>query len=148
MDQFHVEKLRTTPGIYYEEIGTLHTIKEVWKLAIQLNLSPIQLRESTLETTMTTLKQICNNTQQDTLCSTLSTTMEPMIKSVKNELQTIHDLVGKKKPREKRGLIDGLGSIIKSITGNLDADDAQKIEEKIQQVTNRQATDENILKEN
>lgn len=33
--------------------------------------------------------------------------------------------------REKRGLINGLGSIVKAITGNLDADDAIKFEQEI-----------------
>lgn len=33
--------------------------------------------------------------------------------------------------REKRGLINGLGSIVNAITGNLDADDAIKFEQQI-----------------
>lgn len=42
------------------------------------------------------------------------------------------------KTRPKRGLINGLGSIIKSITGNLDQEDAQKYEEAIKILSNNQ----------
>lgn len=37
-----------------------------------------------------------------------------------------HLLINHEKPRQKRGLINGLGSIIKSITGNLDAEDEKR----------------------
>lgn len=42
------------------------------------------------------------------------------------------------KTRSKRGLINGLGSVIKAITGNLDQEDAQKYEKAINTLTNNQ----------
>lgn len=38
--------------------------------------------------------------------------------------------------RKKRGLIDGLGSVVKAITGNLDATDAEKYDKFIEQIRN------------
>lgn len=40
--------------------------------------------------------------------------------------------------RHKRGLINGLGNIIKAISGNLDADDAMKYDQAISELTNNQ----------
>lgn len=40
--------------------------------------------------------------------------------------------------RQKRGLVDGLGSIIKSITGNLDQRDAEKYDDIISKISNNQ----------
>ena len=39
--------------------------------------------------------------------------------------------------RKRRGLIDGLGTVVKSITGNLDHEDAAKYEEEISKIKNR-----------
>lgn len=39
--------------------------------------------------------------------------------------------------RRRRGLINGLGTVVKSITGNLDSDDAAKFEEEISNIRNK-----------
>lgn len=41
-----------------------------------------------------------------------------------------------RKPRYKRGLIDGLGSVVKAITGNLDQEDARRFENQIREIRN------------
>lgn len=55
---------------------------------------------------------------------------------------------GIKRGKVKRGLIDGLGTMIKSITGNLDANDARQINDQIVTIAEKQKTIENVLKEN
>jgi len=47
------------------------------------------------------------------------------------------------KSRRTRGLINGLGSVVKSITGNLDAEDAERLEEEIRKTQE----EEKILRE-
>lgn len=49
--------------------------------------------------------------------------------------------------KSKRGLINGLGSIIKSITGNLDQNDAEKYEKAIQTLTDNQNKMKVIMKD-
>lgn len=49
--------------------------------------------------------------------------------------------------RNKRGLIDGLGSIIKSITGNLDQSDAEKYEQAINTLSDNQRKLKTIVKD-
>lgn len=49
--------------------------------------------------------------------------------------------------RQKRSLIDGLGTIIKSITGNLDANDAQKYDNAISQLSSNQNEIKILVKE-
>lgn len=46
----------------------------------------------------------------------------------------IEQLIPNQKLRKRRGLINGLGSIIKSLTGNLDQEDAVKYDHKIEQL--------------
>lgn len=51
------------------------------------------------------------------------------------------------KHRQKRGLIDGLGSIIKSITGNLDQNDARKYETAISTLSENQIKIKTLVKD-
>ena len=50
--------------------------------------------------------------------------------------------------RKKRGLINGLGSVIKSITGNLDAQDAEYYDKLIDELKNNQQTIQKNLMQN
>lgn len=47
--------------------------------------------------------------------------------------------------KQKRGLVNGLGSIVKSITGNMDANDGQEIEEKIDTLKEKERNLTNAL---
>lgn len=67
-------------------------------------------------------------------------------KTYRNQIEYSLDIIGKKiksltpQVRKRRGLIDGLGTIVKSITGNLDHEDATKFEEEIANIRNRVRT--------
>lgn len=59
-----------------------------------------------------------------------------LVKSLQNNLQMIKIILESKHPkrRKARGLINGLGSVIKSVTINLDAEDAIRLEEEIRKM--------------
>lgn len=147
-EKFHVEKLKNTPGIYYEEIGALRLVKGIWKTAIHMDLDQIKEKEEPLRTVLIILKKKCKETSNDMLCSTITNNLEPMMEKLHGKIEAIYDFVGKSDKRMKRGLINGLGTVIKSITGNLDQEDAEKIDEKINGIIGKQITDEETLKEN
>lgn len=64
-------------------------------------------------------------------------------KTYRNQIEYSLSNIGKKikfltpQVRKRRGLIDGLGTVVKSITGNLDHEDAAKFEEEILNIKNR-----------
>lgn len=49
--------------------------------------------------------------------------------------------------RQKRGLVNGLGSIIKTITGNLDSSDAERYDKAIEQLINNQKEIKTVVKD-
>ncbi|XP_074035881.1 uncharacterized protein [Leptinotarsa decemlineata] len=56
------------------------------------------------------------------------------LKSVKEKLQSIYPLA----IRKKRGLINGLGNIVKFVSGNLDQEDAQRYDAAIEKLQNNE----------
>lgn len=68
--------------------------------------------------------------------STITKQIDYIISTIENRLLYLgSETVGFKTGyRSKRGLIYGLGSVIKAITGNLDQDDAIKIDNEIKQL--------------
>lgn len=62
------------------------------------------------------------------------------------QIKQINPLYGANNNRYKRGLIDGLGSIIKSITGNLDQYDAEKYNKAIENLSDNQLKIKTIIK--
>lgn len=67
---------------------------------------------------------------------------EDLNKAYKDQIENSLNLIGKKilfiapRHRLRRGLINGLGSIVKTITGNLDYEDAIKFENEISNLRN------------
>lgn len=63
---------------------------------------------------------------------------------IDEKLSLVFDLVKPRDERKRRGLIDGLGTIIKVITGNMDATDAKNIYSEVNAIRANQ----NVLKDN
>lgn len=93
------------------------------------NITPLYKEYSKLHNiTINTMKQIQNNYHLEEQNKALSYFLDDLT-------QQIQKLFNK---RSKRGLINGLGNIIKSITGNLDQSDAEKYDNLIDKLKDNQ----------
>lgn len=125
---YEIRQFRDAPGIYYEEIGTVSIFSDTWNLAIHLNLEFLAGQEKRTINNLLQLQNTCiTEKNNDTLCEILTQSVDHLVEKVKENIGILHDLVGAEHCRRRRGLIDGLGSVIKSITGNMDASDAERI---------------------
>ena len=70
---------------------------------------------------------------------------ETLKNKIKKQIYQLNPLNYKK--LNKRGLVNGLGAIIKLITGNLDEDDAQKYENAIDRLNNNQIKIKTLIKD-
>ncbi|BFG00776.1 uncharacterized protein DMAD_00698 [Drosophila madeirensis] len=75
------------------------------------------------------LQQTLKTIQEDSETKDLVRALQNKLDLVKGRMETISP-----RKRSRRGLINGLGSVVKAITGNLDAEDADKLEQEIRRV--------------
>jgi hypothetical protein len=128
------------PGIYYEKIGQLQQTKATWKMAIRIDVTALNIRHQQLQENLARIEEICNHaikSIKNTCQITLQTIRRENSKMTRNlgQLQTIY-----RSPLSKRGLIDAVGQISKTLFGTMDAEDAKIINEQIQLLNNQQQT--------
>lgn len=116
-------------GLYYEHENDIKISNDYWKLLVYKDLSLISNAFSHNELVLRTLSSSLyspNNTY-DHNAFALSirahyNTLDTISKRISNLL---HNILLETPKRVKRGLLNGVGSIWKSITGNLDASDGE-----------------------
>ena len=125
-----IDPLGNGPGILPFNLGATRIISHYHSFLNYVNLDSIQSQIDTVNTRMTDVRHTLNNKT--------SLLFEPHMDYLTSKLVKISaQLESFEHNRYKRGLIDGLGSVIKSISGNLDQTDAIKYDNAIK-----------ILKEN
>lgn len=135
-----IQQFRDSPGIYYEEIGTVNIFSDTWNLIIHMDLEFLGEQEYRTINHLRTLQETCKGDEKNHLCIILTESVDHLVKKIKENMGILHDLIGGEHPRQRRGLIDGLGSLIKSITGNMDASDAEKIATELRTVRANEET--------
>lgn len=114
-----INSLQDGPGLLPFKLGPIKVISHYHSFLNHINLSDIRLQIQSVKTQVLEVGTQLNN-------KTLSL-FEPHIEYLSTKLERISEQLQTLKPnRKKRALIDGLGSVIKSISGNLDYTDAIK----------------------
>lgn len=124
-----IKNITSNPGFLLHTIGKCH-LKESEQLHYYYNnINPIY-------TEYTKLEQLINNEVKQLTNETFLIENGKIINFMFKELETnIIKLFGR---RKERGLINGFGSIIKSITGNLDAADEERYNTILGQLSSNQ----------
>lgn len=134
---YEIQNFKDEPGIYYEEIGTAALFRDVWSLAIDMNVNSLMVRELQACEYLRYLRGVCGNSDGGhELCGkTFVSMVDQSIKAIKMDVGVIHDLLDEDPVRRvRRYLFDSLGSVIKAITGNMDAADAERISSQIKEL--------------
>lgn len=118
MQEIRLESLNDGPGVLPFKLGSAKVISHYHSFVQYIDLH--DLRDSILSI----INQLRSNspelhTKTRSLFEPHITYLETKLHNILQQLQTFET------DRVKRGLVDGLGSVIKSITGNLDYTDAQ-----------------------
>lgn len=128
-----ISPLKNQVGLYFEEKSNLKISDSNWNLIIVRNISllKVALEQNDLVLTKTIEAIGKNRENEHKQISSINEIFPHIInlqllsKRVNRSLNNLF-LETPQNYRNKRGLVDGLGKIIKSISGNLDADDAKK----------------------
>lgn len=123
--EIRLESLDSGPGLLPFKLGPTRLTTHYHTFLQHVQLSDIQDKISELQSQILTYEtRLPNNTY---------ILYELQISYLKNKLnKTLEQLHSLEPSRVKRGLIDGLGSVIKSISGNLDQSDALRYNNAIQ----------------
>lgn len=108
------------------KLGTARTIRTYNNL---LHIVRLDSYEQTIDKITNSLKTL--NTMDELKDST--NIVKTKLLNLRQKLRTMKPIV-----RNKRGLINGLGSVIKVITGNMDAQDAERLDQEIQKLVENQ----------
>lgn len=127
--------MNTNPGILPYNLGKAFKTSNQWTFIQIFELNIVINEFNELKNKFNLLKNAFNTTN-DYMNEFRNSYI--IINNLETKIdEQISQILPKNPIRHKRGLINGLGSIIKSITGNLDQSDAERIDSNI-----------NILKEN
>lgn len=107
-------------------MGTARTVRTYSNL---VHIVKLDSYEETIERIATTIRTFKNSNE---LKDSIEVTKLKLL-NLQQKLRTLKPIV-----RNKRGLINGLGSIIKTITGNMDAQDADKLNKEIENLAKNQ----------
>lgn len=133
-----ISDLRNNPGILPFKLGPAKVKIATHTFLHFVDIKPIenQITNLTLqyETIKDHLKNQKLNENYEFSLENLQKHIEYQITSLKEKFQSIFPFSN----RKKRGLINGLGSVIKAISGNLDQEDAKRYDHAIDTLKNNQ----------
>ncbi|KMQ96322.1 env protein [Lasius niger] len=149
-EPYDLQEFNHNPGLYFEKIGRLHYAKETWKLVIKLDLEALLQRYKQIEEYIQEQQLKCDTLkfhvqyQQDACTSfeSIATREARYLKSIMTQIQTVY-----RSPTDRRrGLINGIGSIAKTLFGTMDAEDEKQIKEQLELIQNNQQTVQHAVK--
>lgn len=152
-----ITKIADNPGLYPLVLGNARIKESEWTFIKPIDYSPLIDDYLTLKSTLVTITQTLENRsffiehrqakdRNDVLIS-----HNNFLLIISQYLDKADRLIKQIFPeislRKKRGLIDGLGTVFKFLTGNLDASDGERYEKTILKLQNRNDIHNKILLE-
>ena len=128
---YEVQEFQYSPGIYFEKIGRLHIIKDTWKLVVKLDLSILHKRYEHLDTYIKDTEELCvhlkfGDPKDRFACTRFKSIAEREIQYLRDLLKQTQTIYKASNMRKRRGFIDGIGTLAKSLFGTMDANDEKK----------------------
>ena len=138
--------LNKNPGLLPLRLGNAQVKTNSWTFVQIYDLSEIIAKFGEINNSFDQLKNLILSTFKNNQTNKEFFNTINIVNLLRNKVKIQFDQLNPiLTTRSKRGLINGLGEIIKSITGNLDNSDAEKFENAIHQVSETQNKMKNIL---
>ncbi|XP_041978575.1 uncharacterized protein LOC121732689 [Aricia agestis] len=149
----YVSPIISSPGLYFDKLLDVKFTNNDWKVLAYLDISHVQPNLDKVEFLLEKLSVFCNSLtsskiQSDCINSLTALKNQHLINV--NKFSSVSYLLqnDNAKQRFKRGLIDLGGSILKTIFGTLDAEDAVKYSEAINSVQTDEKHLAHLMKDN
>ncbi|XP_050311186.1 uncharacterized protein LOC126746836 [Anthonomus grandis grandis] len=142
LPQFH--NLNQNPGLLPLKLGNAQNTADYWSFVQIFDVSDIIQETKYLEQTFIKLKESIHKFFDNNSFLNSYNLVNSLSAKVNLQIEQLNPLFNN---RNKRGLINGLGSIIKTITGNLAQEDAEKYDKAILEISNNQNSQKTFIKE-
>lgn len=134
LQEIRLESLNDGPGLLPFKLGSMKLTTHYHTFIQYVKLDDLETNIHSLQTQLLDFR----NRMSNETYNLYEIQINYLANKLGNVLKQLHSLEPSGINRMKRGLIDGLGSMIKSLTGNLDHDDALKYNEAIRVLENNQ----------
>jgi len=139
---FEITEFQYNPGLHFEKIGSLHYTKETWRLVIKLDLTALNQRYEQLDNYLRIIETMCEamgfqSKYHRQICDNLDRIAKKeatYLKNIMNQIRTIY----RPPINKRRGLVDGIDSLVKSLFGTMHANDEKHINEQLKLLSNKQ----------
>lgn len=146
-DDYKVINFGNSPGIYYDNLGTITFFDTNWKLVTYLDLTVINEKLNLIHNSFSKTKQLCIENKsflKTRYCNTSLPILSTTISSLETRENELKNLLGHK--RVKRGWFNAIGTVFKTITGVLDNDDAEYYNDSIDKLNSNELDLTHLLK--
>lgn len=144
-----IEKISNNPGILPIKLGSMQNVVDYWTLIQKFDLTTLKNEFYILKDSYIRINKSMQlskfGKQYSYEMSNYKNIIENMISVTEIKFDQVTSVDTTK--RQKRGLVNGLGNIIKAVTGNLDSEDAERYDKAIEQLINNQKEIKTIVKD-
>lgn len=148
-ETWRIENFQNEPGVYFEKLGKINQVESTWKLVIKTDITAMDHRQKQVMNYMAQTRALCYDKpleqKMKETCSTLLQLTEKEYKKAATLLTRLKKTYQFSK-KTRRGLVNGLGALAKSLFGTMDADDEKIINEQLNLIKGRQQTLQHALK--
>ncbi|KAL5275295.1 hypothetical protein ACFFRR_001297 [Megaselia abdita] len=132
-NQYWIEELKNSSGLYQENLGTVHVSTDSWKFDIVINLSRFREDADKLLKSINSTKTQCQSDKVTLGCQAIAKELLHREILLENRLQELY-FIFHPSQRNKRDILDKVGSA-HALLGIMDADDSKKIYKAIDELT-------------
>ena len=137
---YTISPIKHKAGIHFTHLGELHMVTDSWKIVTHLKMDTLLDRNRQIASYVNQLQRRCEN--EIAIRPTCGEHLEPLLRRAEKLYRRINQVseIPTYVPNRRRGLINGIGTLAKTIFGTMDANDAEQINKHLSQLDETQET--------
>lgn len=146
-----IKDLNNTIGLFYQKEKELKITSDVWKLVVYKDIDQLERTYEHNVQILNTLTTVLLKDEHDENIRfrTFSLTLKPhldILKAISNKIENMLAEIKFETIRVKRGIANGIGTVWKFITGNLDASDGEYFNKCIDKLEKDDSEIQNLIR--
>ena len=136
---YNISTSMDDPGLIFSDLFQFKIVQDYWTVVSSISSAPLVAQIACGRKLFNSYRALVNNNDPDKVMHIQLQHMEKDLREVENDLKIRKTLFSgnetEPQNRERRGLINSIGSALKVIAGTLDASDAEYFSSKIEQIS-------------